>query len=195
VTALDAPVLDLDHTGFTTLLSTTRIGVNLWELDADLVYEGNTETFTAHAGFRTDFASVPRFTQTLIPRTGPWDLAAVMHDTFCVDLTRFYTQLEALLAYGVSPALAVTMIEPPMVSAVDADGLFRQMMARSGVGFCTRWSMWAAVRWAALKNPARRAGWITTAPDVLTVTAAWLAAALLLLTGWGWITAELLGLL
>jgi hypothetical protein len=86
----------------------------------------------------------------------------------------------------------------PPVSSVDADGWFRRIMRESGVGFVTRWSMWAAVRLAALVTNYRRAGWLCwpEAPLVLLITVAWLVVALAAAVGihlavdlvWSWIT-------
>lgn len=181
--------------GFLTPLSVTELTALDWELDADLAYQGAREVFTAPRGFRTDFASVPRWLCWLVPHMGLWNKAAVIHDLLCTDLHRYRLEVQALRHRGWSAKQAATIPTPPLASATDTDGLFRQMMRRSGVGLATRWAMWAAVRWAALANPARRAGWWTTAPDVLTITAVWLIAALALAAGVGLLAAQLLTLL
>lgn len=150
----------------------------LWELTEPLTYAGKRETFTVPAGFRTDFASVPALVQSIIPRTGPWDEAAVVHDAFCVDLRRYRDQLRTGHLHP----------DPPMVSARDADALFRRIMREGhsgdgsdGAGPVHRWLMWCGVRWGALGNPARRAGWWRDAPRVLAITAVVLAVAAVLL--------------
>jgi hypothetical protein len=48
-------------------------------------YSGVIErTVIVPSGFKTDFASVPWFFRRLFPQDGPWTLAAVVHDHFCV---------------------------------------------------------------------------------------------------------------
>lgn len=130
-------------------------------LTAPLRYQGRIDHFVIPAGFDTDFASVPKRLQGLVQSIGKWTRAAIAHDWFCTGL-----------ANGDCP-----------VSARDADGIFRRMMRESDVGFITRWCMWTAVRWAALKNPARRPGWIRDAPLVVAITAAVLTAAVLAAAG------------
>lgn len=93
-----------------------------WELVRPLVYRGNRESFTVPAGFRTDFASVPRPFWWLVPRYGRFTKAAVLHD---------YLWQEGAL------------------SRCDADGIFRRAMHELGVPFLRRWLMWTAVRWGA----------------------------------------------
>ena len=93
-----------------------------WELTADLVYEGRDQTFTVPATTQTDFASVPRFFTWLIPRSGRYTPAAVLHDYL-------YDQVDA-----------------EMLSRCDADGIFRRAMRELGVALLRRWAMWAAVR-------------------------------------------------
>lgn len=91
-----------------------------WELVEGLIYEGNTETFNVPAGFKTDFASVPRVFWNIIPPTSPkYSRAAVLHDWFYANHN---------------------------VSRKDADGLFRRIMRESGVGKLKRGIMWLAVR-------------------------------------------------
>jgi len=93
-----------------------------WELTADLVYQGRDELLTVPATTRTDFASVPWFFAWLIPRSGRYTPAAVLHD-FLYD-----------------------RVEAGTFSRCDADGIFRRAMRELGVGLLRRWAMWAAVR-------------------------------------------------
>src|SRR5438128_8684285 len=112
--------------GFTTDLVAKQVGDVNWELVEPLVYEGNTHTFTVPAGSSTDFASVPGLFQWLLPRSGRYTKAAVLHDS---------------LWRGKSSV---------SVSRSDADGIFRRAMSELGVPFLRRWVMWAAVRWDSL---------------------------------------------
>jgi hypothetical protein len=116
----------------------------------DLVYRGGRETFVVPAKFGTDFASVPRWATVFVPRMGTHTLAAILHDWFCVGLAK-----------GRCP-----------VSPVDADGIFRRIMREEGTPFVRRWLAWAGVRWGALGNRHRRAGWWGTFPRLALVSAA-----------------------
>ena len=73
------------------------------------------------AGFVTDFASVPRFFWRLIPPTGKYTRAAVVHD--------FLYRTKGLCTRSQADAV-----------------LFEAMKFPCHVGFFTRWTMWLAVR-------------------------------------------------
>jgi hypothetical protein len=124
-----------------------RASDQLWEVVQPLVYHGRLDTFVVPAGFRTDFATVPRVVVWLIPRFGRYTLAAVLHDW--------------LVTEGLSSRA---------VSSRDADGLFRRVLRELGVPPARRWLMWCGVRWGAVVNPLRRSGWWRDAPRVLVVS-------------------------
>ena len=105
--------------GFKSDLVAKQVGDVDWELVEPLKYQGNTELFDVPVGFKTDFASVPTIFQWLIPRSGRYTKAAVLHD----HLWR----------------------KEPDLSRADADGIFRRAMADLRVPFLRRWLMWAAV--------------------------------------------------
>ena len=109
--------------GFLTDIRVARIAGSSrdWELIAPLIYEGNTHTFTAPRGFRTDFASVPRILQILVPKNGVHDAPAIMHDY-------------------------LYRIQPIGVTRSDADKLFLRMMREVGVNYIRRTAMFFAVR-------------------------------------------------
>jgi hypothetical protein len=127
-------------------LTVRRVDADRWSLVDDLVYQGRWERFVVPAGFRTDFASVPRVVTWLIPRFGAYTLAAILHDWLC--------------SAGIGT----------VVTAREADGIFRRVMRESGVPVLRRWMMWAGVRWGALTDPRRRPGWLISAPGVLVIT-------------------------
>ena len=94
---------------------------NTWELVDELRYAGNTDRFVVPAGFRTDFASVPRVFVWLIPKYGRYTKAAILHDHLCDEA------------------------KADRFDRDDADGLFRRAMRELGVSFLRRWVMWGAV--------------------------------------------------
>ncbi|GEM33927.1 hypothetical protein NN3_49340 [Nocardia neocaledoniensis NBRC 108232] len=96
-----------------------ELDAKFWRLTEPLTYRGAVETFTVPAGFRTDFASVPRALVWLIPRYGAYTRAAILHDYLCRTDT---------------------------VGRADADGLFRRCLREFDVSVPRRWMMWAAVR-------------------------------------------------
>ena len=126
-----------------------RVGASTWATVDPLVYRGRSQRFVVPAGFRTDFASVPRVVTWLFPRFGAYTLAAILHDWLVTEGLR---------------TRAVTSRE--------ADGIFRRVMRESGVPVLRRWLMWAGVRWGALANEQRRRGWWISAPGVLAISIA-----------------------
>ncbi|GAB3201552.1 hypothetical protein GCM10027261_36370 [Geodermatophilus arenarius] len=130
-------------------------GAGGWTLVEPLTYHGKRDTFVVPAGFRTDLASVPRPVRWLVPESGRYTLAAVLHDWLCQE--------------GIATGV---------VTARQADGVFRRAMREAGVPVLLRWLMWTGVRWGALTDPRRRRGWLLSAPGVLAITA--LAAPLVL---------------
>jgi Protein of unknown function (DUF1353) len=103
-----------------------------WELVSELGYAGARDRFVVPVGFQTDFASVPRAFQWLVPTYGRYTKSAILHDYLCDEARagRFNRD--------------------------DADGIFRRTMRELGVSFLRRWIMWGAVAlasfWLALKN-------------------------------------------
>lgn len=150
-------------------------GRGTYRLVEPYVHEGNDQTFVVPAGFKTDLATVPRIFWSLLPPQGAYEAAAVLHDYLCVQLAWCRDHNER------HPDTTTPAIPP--VNARDTDGLFRHVMKIWGVGPITRFVMWAGVRWGALANPARRAGWWRDAPAVLAITAGLLAATVLVAAG------------
>jgi len=74
------------------------------------------------AGYRTDFASIPRFFWRVLPPFGRYGKAAVIHDWLCD-------------------------IEPKICDHITAVDVFDEAMAALGVGQKTRWIMGKAVQW------------------------------------------------
>lgn len=159
-----------------TQLAVRRLGPNQWVLLEDFTYRGSREQFTVRRGFITDFASNLRLLQAVLPRIGRTDGDAVLHDQHCREL-----------AAGQCA-----------ISSCDVDGLFRQGVRRSGETRTIAWLAWTGVRWGALKNPDRRAGWWRDSPAVLAISAAVLLALFTALLGVGqafaWLQSTLAGL-
>ena len=65
-----------------------RVDADRWSLVNDLVYRGRWERFLVPAGFRTDFASVPRPVTWLVPRFGAYTLAAILPDWLVTERLR-----------------------------------------------------------------------------------------------------------
>ena len=136
-------------------LTVRRVDASRWALVEALVYLGRRDRFVVPAGFRTDFATVPRPVTWLVPRFGAYTLAAILHDWLITEGLR-----------------------TGVVTSREADGIFRRVMRESGVPVLRRWLMWTGVRWGALTNERRRAGWAFSAPGVLAISV--LAAPLVL---------------
>lgn len=125
----------------------------LWDLVDELVWVGaQGDRIVVPVGFRTDFATVPRFLHWLILPYGAYQWAAVLHDW----LLHLLAEARRL---GTAPA----------INSRDADGIFRAAMRDGGIWWATRWAMWAAVRLASLFNRDRAYGrdFAKDAPAVL----------------------------
>lgn len=129
-----------------TPLVVKEVDFRRWSIQTALIYRGKTDTWKVPRGFVTDFASVPRFAVWLVPVTGRYTKASILHDWFC--------------CYGIQAGL---------ITARDTDGVFRRIMREDGVPFVLRWLVWTGVRWGAIFNRSgtRRPGWWRDAPVVL----------------------------
>ena len=131
-------------------LEVKQISDTEWLLLRDLVWEGGSQRFTVTKGFTTNFASVPRPFWWLIPRTGKYTWAVVLHDATWCDSQR--------------PA------DERQVDPWDADGMFRRTLREAGVSQLRRYLMWAAVRLTAVaKGRFGKKGPIQVVPLALIV--------------------------
>lgn len=109
--------------GFWTPLIARKEGRRVWVLAQDLVYASAIEeappSILVPAGFRSDFATIPRFLWSIIPPDGTYTAAAVLHD-FLYSENRI----------------------PRWV----ADSIFCEAMKQSGTPWVARWPIWMAVR-------------------------------------------------
>ncbi len=101
---------------------------HVWRLKADLVYRGSIETFTVPQHFVTDLASVPQIFLWLVPRSGRYTKAAVLHDWLCREAAA------------------------NRIRRFDADGIFRRVMREEGVSKARRSLIWAGVRLGAWRT-------------------------------------------
>lgn len=129
----------------------TKLGVDEvddvnWRLTRDLVFKTKDIEYRVPVDYVTDFASVPRATAWLYPRTGLYSKSAVLHDWLITD-----------------------MLPTGFITSTEVDRMFREAMKVSGVTFPRRWVMWAGVRLGAIGNPRRRTGSLRTLPMVLLV--------------------------
>lgn len=132
---------------FTTKLRLRKFDDTEWMVESPLHYRARNQWFVVPVGFKTDFATVPQFLTWLVPTTGKYTEAAVLHDWLC---TRG--------------------IELGVVSSRDADGIFRRTMRELGVPPVRRWLMWTGVRWGAVFSKTRRPGVWLDMPRVLLVS-------------------------
>lgn len=180
--------------GFVTPLLVELDDSGLWILAEDLIWQGSQrDTLVVPAGEETDFASVPRWLQGIMPATGTWTRAAVVHDMLCRLQNEHRQRVLAWVREFNDWLDGPDDVEPtfgefpddPAFNSVDTDAVFRKIMKADGTSWIMRQVGWVGVRWGALFNPARRAGWLSTAPAVLGLSTAFLAGALAILVGLG----------
>lgn len=184
--------------GFQTPLR-IELGENgLWVLLEDLVWIGSDgDQLIVRAGEETDFASVPRFAQVLLPSADPRVVrAATVHDFMCREINEYhaaqvapYAPIEdGYLTSAERSALfdKAAAMPKPAFSAVDADAIFEKIMADEGAGWWMRNVGWLGVRYGAAANAARRPGWLSTLPRVARLSTAFLALALAIVALVGW---------
>ena len=124
-----------------------QLNGGVWELLDPVAYRDERGTYEVPAGYLTDFASVPRFVWWLVPTSGDYNAAAIVHDWLITDWL---------------PAGAIT--------SSDVDTTFREALKALGVSTPRRWLMWAGVRLGAIGNGDRRPGSLKTFPAVLGIS-------------------------
>lgn len=118
---------------FLTPLDLEFIDGHLWSLTAPLEYHlgavDGPEYVQVPTGFLTDFTSIPRGLWNLLPPTGRYGKAAVVHDFLYQDrVIRSGTLVFRLCDRG------------------EADKIFLEAMGVLGVGWLTRHTIYAGVR-------------------------------------------------
>lgn len=116
--------------GFLTPLHLEYLDGISWKVLAPFEYRlgapDGTESILVPFGFVTDFASVPRVLWTLLPPTGPYGKAAVIHD-WLYHYRRILPQ-------------------PRFADRSEADRIFNEAMQVLQVGRWTRWTVYLGVR-------------------------------------------------
>lgn len=163
--------------GFQSELLVETVDAKNWRIQRRFGWRGSKgDTFWVEEGDRTDFASVPWWSQFLIPRTGTWTKAAVLHDKMCALLNSYYKlykqylELEKAWLEGWHPDRSgIKPIKPlkPPFNSVDTDAVFRKNARELGTDPIRSELLWFGVRCGALKNAARRTGWMSTFPRFL----------------------------
>lgn len=168
--------------GYLTPLRVENVDSKNWKILSKFVWLGSYgDTLTVEEGETTDFATVPWFTQWLIPRTGTWTKAAVIHDKMCnlLNAQREWDMNWHPDGHGTKP-------EYPAFNSIDTDAVFRKNARDEGTDRVRSELLWVGVRIGALFNAARRTGWLLTFPrflgDLVAITAVLVGVAYLL--GW-----------
>jgi hypothetical protein len=131
----------------------------------EAIYTGKLgDSWLIPQGFRTDFATIPAFVSWAVAKLGAYTLAAIVHDLLCEGLNKQH-HLRRWLDGKVAGIPAA--VDRPTANAVDTDAIFYRICRDHGVDLVTANLLWVGVRWGALANPARREGWLSTAPAVL----------------------------
>lgn len=168
---------------FLSQVAVRRVGLNRWQLLEDLCYRDDRgpvpgRVFTAHAGYRTDWATIPRLASWLVSKLGPWDEPSVPHDLGCDALKEAWRQRRANRERA-RAGLPPLPVREPWLDSRGVDQLWHRALHDVGVSRPVSLGLWVAVRWGALFSPWRRSGWLhwRETPVVLALTALALAAA------------------
>lgn len=152
--------------GFLTPLRVENIDARNWSILERFGWRGSKgDTFWVEPGDTTDFASVPWWTQAILPRTGTWTKAAVLHDKMCELQNEYYLlkkKYELFISVDPVAAAELDLVKVPVFNSVDTDAIFRKNAREGGTDPIRSELLWFGVRCGALKNPARRDGWMST---------------------------------
>lgn len=156
MTGFDRPVLlEVDNCGTS------------FRLTEEATYSGSQgDSWVIPRGFSTDFATVPAAVSWAVPKLGAYTLASIVHDLLCDGLNDWHRGWRwEPLPDGRGSRMVRTAV--PTATAVDTDAIFRKIARSYGTDRVTATLLWVGVRWGALFNPARRQGWLSTAPRVI----------------------------
>jgi uncharacterized protein DUF1353 len=112
-------------------------GPTLYRLLKEVIYKDGDTEYRVPENYVTDFASVPRCISWFAPNSGQYNPAAIIHDYLITDVLE----------------------KEHAIESNHVDEIFRLAMQELRVPWYRRWVMWTGVRWGALFNGRRRAGW------------------------------------
>lgn len=137
---------------FTTPLDLRYMDGRLWEVRAPFEYHldhlGSTERVIIPIGFITDFASIPRALWRVLPPTGKYGKAAVIHDWL------YQKRIVTVLWPTTDTAVSTRLVERG-----EADHILLEGMQALEVGWFTRSTIYSGVRtggWYAWSNARKR---------------------------------------
>jgi hypothetical protein len=174
--------------GYLDPLRVEALDTNTWTLLDRFRWQGSEgDLFVVEAGEETDFATVPWWTQSLIPRTGTWTKAAVLHDKMCRELIRIHRERLVLQGERTDLDWAEVCEEiKPVFTSIDTDLIFRKNARAEGTGPIRAELLWLGVRYGAAVNPARREGYLKTLPRVTLDTLLVLLTVVVIIAGLSW---------
>ena len=143
---MTAPMNEAVQTGFHTTVCVREDG-KFWLLLSPLIYTGKTDRFVVPLGFQTDFASVPHVLTWLVPRTGIYNRAAVLHDYLCKIASGAVPSQRDWVGGSDEQWHAL----PAYITRKDADGVFRRVLRELQVGAKRRRIMYWGVRIGSLR--------------------------------------------
>jgi hypothetical protein len=128
-------------------LKTEQIG-DTHKLLEDVVYQDSEgKVWTVPKGYESDYASIPRALSWYYAKSGPYNLAAVVHDYLITDVLEKQHAIESNRV----------------------DEIFKEAMADLDIPKARQWVMWAGVRLGAIGNKKRRKGSLKTLPKVALI--------------------------
>lgn len=155
--------------------------------------------YAVPAGYETDLASIPRLFQPVLPKLGRWNRAAVLHDALW-QISKHHKRGQLHVIRELNPGSGIRAryytwheledqdLRFPshmLIDPVDVDGLFRRAMRADGVKWPVRWTMWAAVRIAAILTGRVGSMRLIQWAQLATVIAVWSIVVALTIAGVG----------
>jgi hypothetical protein len=182
--------------GFVTPLRVENVDWKTWQVLERFRWVGYydpPDIFDVEPGEFTDFATVPWWSQAILPRTGTWTKAAVLHDKMCNmqrDYYRLKRQYDVLIEHWElnrgwgTDNKPIKPLNPPF-SSVDADAIFRKNARTEGTGLVRSELLWFGVRCGSLWDAHRRDEWLSTFPRFF-FDLVWILAPVVAVIWWLW---------
>ena len=137
--------------GFLTPLRLEYIDGRFWATTEKFEYHlgapDGIERVVIPAGFMTDFASIPRALWPVLPPTGPYGKAAVVHDwLYQVREVRRMPTIDVIDDQGKPAGRIVMPTGARLVNRAEADAVFNEAMEVLTVRRTQRWTLYSGVR-------------------------------------------------